>query len=264
MIRRNAPRRKTPYEWLLISQNDHAELSYRLACAWCAPRIYDLFPDTPHPTAEELLQAIRLHDRGWGSWDGSPGLDPDHGRPYSFTEMPPADAQAIWTRSIDACGAVGPLAGWSVASHFLALHDNSDGPDAPLWHEWLARENQRRDRWLRGWLARDSRHTQPQAEHCLSLLQTFDWLSLWLCCVAPLGECDPEEQLELTSGAPGFAPVGFVGAAGGVRATPWPFDQPALELAVPALRVPVRRYADTRALLQAATPTTAAWRLTRG
>lgn len=93
-------RRETPDGWLLISQVDHARLAGDLAAAWGNDRVPGL------PLEEWLIPAIRDHDEGWRSWEAAPTLN-DGGVPRQFTEMPAAEAAAIWTASIDLC-ASGP------------------------------------------------------------------------------------------------------------------------------------------------------------
>lgn len=93
-------RRETADGWLLISQVDHARLAGDLAAAWGNDRVPGL------PLAEWLVPAVRDHDEGWRTWEAAPTVTGD-GRPRQFTEMPAAEATAIWTTSIDLC-ASGP------------------------------------------------------------------------------------------------------------------------------------------------------------
>lgn len=86
--------------YLLISQVDHARLAGALAESWGNRRVAGL------PLAEWLVPAIRDHDEGWRNWEASPTVTAE-GRPRSFTEMPTAEATALWSVSIDVC-ASGP------------------------------------------------------------------------------------------------------------------------------------------------------------
>src|SRR6056297_2161123 len=105
MIRRDVPLGSDAKAWLCITQPEHARLSYVLASAWRG-----FLPNAPADVREELLTAILHHDDGWAAWEADPKIDPEHGRPYGFTEMPPHDAQSLWSASIDACESIGPLA----------------------------------------------------------------------------------------------------------------------------------------------------------
>ncbi|MEM9186855.1 MAG: DUF3891 family protein [Planctomycetota bacterium] len=253
MIRRDVPRDGNAESWLLISQIEHARLSHRLAAEWTG-----LLPTAPPRVREEFLAAVLHHDDGWDDWKTDPTLDPERGRPYGFTEMPTAESQAIWTRSIDACEAIGPFAAWVVASHFIALQSKRDD-DFSAWARWLGEQDRRRADWLRAWRTDDAEHTESLAEDGLYLLQAFDWLSLWLCCRAPVDARDPVETLELGDRQRGFGTYTFTPRDGEIEVAPWPFAGETLELAVNASRAAAGVYATADQM--AATPTRAAWRL---
>ncbi|TWT37408.1 hypothetical protein KOR34_23580 [Posidoniimonas corsicana] len=259
MIRRDAPRSGQADHWLLIPQRAHARLSYELAAAWGNAVVPPLLSGLESARGE-LLQAVRTHDEGWAEWESAPAIDPDHQRPYGFTEMPPADAQRLWTHSIEACRQIGPLAGWIVSGHFIHLQSKHDH-DYDQWAPWLAQQHSHQQAWLDEWRAQDPGHTPEVARRSLFYLQTFDWLSLWLCCRAPLGAHDPDETLELSASRFEFGPFHWTAAAGRATATPWPFAEPQLDLSVDALRVPVGRYATSEQLLAAAQTAKLDWRL---
>ena len=69
----------------------------------------------------EVVEAITHHDDGWAEWEAAPQLNPAIGGPFSFLEMPLAEALEIWDSSIAAAGKFGPLAGCIVAGHFYRL-----------------------------------------------------------------------------------------------------------------------------------------------
>ena len=114
MIRRDEPADGAPSHWALISQVEHARLAGRLAEPWVDGPFAPLWP------RDELLWAIEHHDDGWRQWEACPGVDSRTGRPRNFTEMPAAEALAIWRHSVDAAAAAFPLAGYVVAGHFCA------------------------------------------------------------------------------------------------------------------------------------------------
>ncbi|TWT88091.1 hypothetical protein Mal64_15630 [Pseudobythopirellula maris] len=264
MIRRDEPLGAAePTHWLLVSQREHARISYELAAAW-----EDLGVEPP-AVRDELLQAIRHHDDGWAVWEGAPGIDPETLRPYAFTEMPPAEAQRIWTASIDACRQIGPLAGWAAAGHFITLQSPEDD-DHQEWAPWLAEQEAQHSAWLAEWLAASPAHTPELAERCLQLLRAFDWLSLWLCCLGPQpgDEVDGVAPLVIENDSPRIGPwtVDAVAEQGEWRfiMDPWPFVAQAIELRVWARRVPVRRYADAEALLAASHDVELQWDLRAG
>ncbi|MEM6798037.1 MAG: DUF3891 family protein [Planctomycetota bacterium] len=253
MIRRDVPLGDTPTNWLLISQREHARLSHQLAAGWKV-----LLPTATNAARREFLAAVLHHDDGWIDWQAAPRLDPEHGRPYGFTEMPPADAQAIWTRSIDACEAIGPLAAWVVASHFIDLQSKQDD-DFAQWARWLGEQDRRRVAWLNDWHGADPANTEAVARECLYLLQQFDWLSLWLCCRGPIDSRDRTETLELGDAARGFGPYTFTPRGVAIEVSPWPFSGGSLDLVANASRAAVGKYTSVADM--ATTPTRAAWRL---
>lgn len=261
MIRRNVPLGSdTPTHWLLIPQTGHARLSRELGEAWRPA----LLGDGRAAANAELLSALEHHDDGWAAWWAEPGIDRESGAPHAFTEMPPEDAQRLWTASIDACREHGLLAGWVVAAHFSTLQSKRDG-DWPEWRSWIKATDRLAAAWLAEWKAADPAHTDALAERSLAWLQRLDWASLWLCCKCVVTRSDAvPAPLEIASADTGDA-VHFAPAfdPDGVRVTvsPWPFDSGELTLSVDALRVSVGRYADAEALHAAGEPTTLAWRL---
>ena len=262
MIRREIKDDLRPDQWLLVTQVAHAQLSHRLAEAWRG-----LLGGAPDAVQSELLAAVLHHDDGWQDWGEAPGFDPDHARPYDFTEMPPASAQEIWSRSIDACRAIGPLAAWVVSGHFVALQSKHDD-DYPDWAPWIAAQDAQRGPWLETWLAQNAAHTRALADRCLFLLQTFDWLSLWLCCRASAGG-DEGATLDLADADQSFGPFRFsVDAAPPFKAEstlvtvdPWPFVGDDLWLDVEALCAPADRYLHFGDLRRVAKPVPVAWTL---
>lgn len=262
MIRRDLCVEPRNADWLLFSQVEHAKLSHALAAAW-----KDLLPGAPSGVLAELLAAVLHHDDGWADWERDPEFDPEHARPYDFMEMPPESAKAIWTRSIDGCRAIGPLAGWAVAGHFVALQSPVDDDHAE-WAPWLAEQNRRRGEWLSGWFALDPQHTQQLAERCLLLLQAFDWLSLWLCRETDYGSGN---ELTLGEAERGFGPYRFKVSeihptkAEGILVSvdPWPFATDNLWLEAETLRAPADRYSHFGQLRREAKRSTLLWSLHR-
>ncbi|QDT70593.1 hypothetical protein MalM25_35430 [Planctomycetes bacterium MalM25] len=258
MIRRDWPRGAEPAErWYLISQVEHARLSHQLAAAWTPSFL-------PSHVREEFLAAVLHHDDGWLGWDAEPLIDPEHGRPSAFTEMPPAEAQRIWSDSIDACRAIGPLAGWVVASHFTELQSKPD-EDYAEWVDWLELVRERRDAWLAEWLDASEQNTPELADRCLAWLQALDWLSLWLCCLCPAEKEDqPIEPLVIGGEANprlAWTAVTFTPhVRGGMRVTPWPFVEPCLDIRIDASVAPAEP-GDAKGLAAAREPAELTWLL---
>jgi len=276
MIRRDVWLTDGSPAWALISQIEHARISASLA-SHCLPS----FSSTPeragssptpanhaqHPLPQEILTAIERHDDGWAEWERSPRLDPQLGRPLSFTELDAAEAVAIWDKSIDAAAEIGALAATMVAGHFLRLLAHSDHlrRDAPC-DAWRRRTADRRDAWLDQWQALDpARHTPAVAAEALQWLWTFDEISLWLCLNCPAaGESDRTPAATYLAGRATNLEMKLSAAAGqgGVAlARPWRFDAASIDVGVAGLVAPARRYASSQQLLAAARPCRLDWRL---
>lgn len=261
--------------WLLVSQIEHARVSFLLA-RHCMSH----FGQSPEPPCDspavqqvrnELLQAILHHDDGWAPWEAQPGIDPQLRRPLSFRELPLDAALANWDRSISRAAQIGPLASWTVAGHFAALlEDSAKQYDEALAARWLARTAGQRAQWVSQWQAQDpSLRTLQLAAEALLWLQTFDLLSLWLCSVCPAGG----ETVQRWPEGYRIAPNNSLGmqvrpdetVANAQRTTvvvdPWRFDVPEIELEAASLLAPIRKYRDSDDLLKNCTPHQLRWKL---
>ena len=157
----------------LIAQPDHAALAGDIA-AHLAPQH---FPGLDPP----VLQAIALHDEGWGPFDAAAFDAP--ARPLSFIDETPATFIEAWTASIDRCQQVAPIAAVIVSQHFCRLADfrlslrKDPAPDTRLLLGFLTAEDQRRRSLLPGCSGYDP-------GFLTDVLQFCDVLSLYLCCGA--------------------------------------------------------------------------------
>lgn len=241
MIRREVSNgTDSPGSWLLISQIDHAHLAFRLAHAWGAT------PFTRLVERDQLLWAIDHHDDGWRDWERQPEVDPDSGRPRSFTEMEASDSLAIWSGSIVASARQGALAGYVVAGHFAALAgriaEAGGAAERRSVERFIKVQEELMAHSLAAWQTLDPvANTVRQARLALAQLQFFDLLSLWLCCdeTTEPDRVEPPGGPELT-----LTPI----SASHVRVAPWPFLAPTLELDVSAQQVPAGHYASSREL----------------
>jgi Protein of unknown function (DUF3891) len=243
MIRRAGTNSLGP-TWLLIGQQAHARLAAELAADWAAaPR----FGAGALP--EQLVAAVAAHDDGWPEWDVRPEIDPARGVPYDFTEMPVADALAIWRGSIRAADALGPVAAWITSAHFTALleryrgWERSSPASVELARRFLAEQELARERWRRQ--AASAGVPEADLAEQLCWLQLFDAVSLWLCC--------RELESPLRVEPPGQASVEFV-SQGPLRVAcrPWPFRVAEGSYGVAAREVRATFYEDADALARAA------------
>lgn len=273
MIRRDIRLADGAAGWMLISQLEHARVSAELA-ARCTGRFASNpqragssptpAPLHPSPLREEVLAAIRHHDDGWLSWEQSPRLDRTSGRPLTFTELEPAEAIAIWSASIAAATAVGPLAAWMVASHFLRLaRRHADDKAHGELQSWRSQMVEHCAGWLASWQTQDpQQYTAEVAAAALEWLWTFDEISLWLCCTC-LGDepipCAPDAYLA-GRGTPLAMELAATGAAAST-AMPWRFTASSIDVEITGQAVPAAHYQKPAELLAASVPHCLHWRL---
>ncbi len=182
MIRRDATFDDGSPAWILITQIQHARVAGALAESW------GLAPFSPVHPRDVVLPTIYGHDDGWLLWEQQPTIDPDTGRPRSFTEMPDDVAHEIWRRSIASVAGLGPLAQYMVAQHFMRLRRGGHEMHEPAVIAFLEEFDDRCRDWLAAWQVEDSDHNTPAAaENAVDQLQTFDALSLALCCAGCVG-----------------------------------------------------------------------------
>jgi hypothetical protein len=277
MIRREMTSPDGDKQWALISQVEHAHLAAGLARQWRDPLLPASGQSRPAAAAAgcELLEAIEHHDDGWAEWEEAPGIDPEHGRPRSFLEMPQIGSLAIWSKSIAVAEQIGPLAAWVVAGHFSALLKvgGSDAPseEAKLAAEWHGLMQSRRGAWLQEWLGVAPAVGQETAEYGLRALQFFDAASLWFCCA-----CPPEDQPPASDGKESALTFSdgnafrFTTSASNsgpppdrsiATIHPWPLADRELQLTVACRIAPVQRYLTADELFQEWQPRRLTWRL---
>ena len=82
-------------DWLLIRQQDHAELAAALAAAVVTP---PALPDGLGWTA--VVGAVRRHDDGWQEHDAAPVWSAEHRRVRNFDQYSMVEATTIWRDSV--------------------------------------------------------------------------------------------------------------------------------------------------------------------
>lgn len=163
----------------LITQPSHAALAGGLAAAISAPQF-------PVPDAQ-VLQAIALHDAGWGIPDAqaimkSRSVRPQ--RPPSFVEASAPQFVDAWIKSIDTCEAVSAAGGYIVSRHFWRLAQErvssvreANQQDRRSLDMFVKGESRRQKK-----LAGGQSLTIEKLEELAHLLQFCDLLSLYICC----------------------------------------------------------------------------------
>ncbi len=105
--------------WILITQDDHAVLSFDIMKNWGNSRFEEIIPN------EQVLTAIKEHDCGWKKWDSSSVLNKQNNYPTNFIEMYTNDQYVIWKNSYESLRDDSSYAASLVALHFSKFNNNT-------------------------------------------------------------------------------------------------------------------------------------------
>jgi hypothetical protein len=175
--RTQTPRRS---ECWLIPQPAHAALSGEIA-SQLDPRY---FPGMN----QEVVQAIALHDAGWGMADAEAiqrsravKKNEQAVSPKSFINFPPAETINIWTFSIDTAQKLSSTGGYIVSQHFARIGQTQvgkyDSKHAAAFARFAEQERRRQDK-----LQPKTGRSVEELEPLVTALQFTDLLSLYISC----------------------------------------------------------------------------------
>lgn len=232
---------------VMITQNDHAQLSGLFAAHWGNGAF-----EKPRPYGS-LVRAAMFHDRGWIRYETSPQLNPETGRTPNYREVPTDRAQleafewaGDWLSAIDA------YAGLMIAKHRTGLWQGRYGviksPPA------IQRGKLPPD--ITAFIARSEAKQQSAAEKLdaaelainYNLLQVWDMLSLYICSNEVLKPDRIEPVPVSYSGREGVAMTLVPLETQTIALDPYPFDQPALTTNVIFRRLQQTRFKDSAEL----------------
>ncbi|QTN01224.1 DUF3891 family protein [Sediminibacillus dalangtanensis] len=218
-------------QWEIIKQHDHAYLSFQIASHWKR----DAFP---HPDLkQDVLYAIRHHDRAWIPLDQQVVWNAADQKPYDFTNYPLEEKLLAYSRGIDQVaeqttyGAI--LCSIHYASFFATNKENNPTISSFLYHE------QERRRRLTSSLTVDSLEDVIHSHY--RILQFCDDLSLYAT-LNPPGASKSEEIEWFKEGFRQefcFAPQGMTAkwlTDTDIQVKPYPFSSE-FEVEVPTVRV---------------------------
>jgi len=232
---------------VMITQNDHAQLSGLFAAHWGNGSF-----EKPRPY-RSLVRAAMCHDRGWIRYETGPQLNPQTGKTRNFREVSTDKGQldafewaGDWLSAIDA------YAGLLVAKHRTGLWQGRYGtisePPAtrrgtlpPTIQDFIVRSEAKQN-------AAAAALDAKEVEINYRLLQVWDLISLYICC---------NEVLEPDRIAP--VPTDYSGQRGVIMSLrpieaykialdPYPFDRPALTANVILRRLMQTKFADENEL----------------
>ncbi len=232
---------------VMITQNDHAQLSGLFAAHWGN----DTF-EKPRPY-HSMVRAAMFHDRGWIRYETSPQLNMETGKTPNYREVPNDRAQLeAFEWAGDWLSAIDPYAGLMIAKHRTGLWQKRYGvithPPAiqrgtlpPPILEFIARSEARQKTAASG----IDPHELAVNYH---LLQVWDMLSLYICSTEKL-ESDRIEPVPVAYSGDRKVGLTLAPADGATIAIdPYPFDQPSLTANLIFRRLTQTKFADSAEL----------------
>jgi hypothetical protein len=256
-------------DFLLITQDEHARLSGRLAEHFGSDRFTAPLP------RKQVIDAIAMHDCGWPLHDDHPALNPA-GLPLHVFESPISISTRVWSESARRAADIDPYTGLLVSLHVLALsatiHRYDTTPaerdehrqelfllnqfqqDQIELQDGLRRQlGLRSDIPLRLGLAKPDSRPRDEREDLLAfnykLLKLMDRLSLELCCSEAL-----PWKIDALPPGPGAEPIDIRVvrlSEGQIAVDPWPFPVDRLQFQVPFRRVPATPFPDVETFRKA-------------
>jgi hypothetical protein len=232
---------------VMITQNDHAQLSGLFAAHWGN----DTF-EKPRPYAS-LVRAAMFHDRGWIRYETGPQLNPETGKTPSYREVPNDRMQLeAFEWAGDWLSAIDPYAGLMISRHRTGLWQGRYGvithPPA------IKRGTLPPD--IQAFIARSEAKQKVAAEKLdvkeiainYNLLQVWDMMSLYICSTEVLKPDRIEPVPVARSGAAGVGMTLTPLQSDTIALDPYPFDQPSLTANVIFRRLPQTRFKDSAEL----------------
>ncbi len=209
---------------VMITQNDHAQLSGLFAAHWGNETF-----EQPRPYGS-LVRAAMFHDRGWIRYETSPQLNPQTRKTPNYREVPNDRLQleafewaGEWLSAID------PYAGLMITKHRTGLWQGRYGvikhPPAiqrgalpPEIVSFIARSEARQK------IAAEKLDANELAVN-YNLLQVWDMMSLYICSTETLKPDRIETVPVAYSGAAGVAITLTPAGPDTIALDPFPFDQ---------------------------------------
>jgi hypothetical protein len=232
---------------VMITQNDHAQLSGLFAAHWGNEKF-----EKPRPYAS-LVRAAMFHDRGWIRYETGPQLNPQTGKTPNYREVPSDRAQleafewaGDWLSDID------PYAGLMIAKHRTGLWQGRYG----VMKHPPAIQRGKLPPEIEAFIARSEAKQKSAAANVdadelavnYHLLQVWDMLSLYICSTEVLKPDRIEPAPVSYNGATGVAITLTPQGNQTIALDPYPFDQPSLTPTVIFRRLPQSTFNDSAEL----------------
>jgi Protein of unknown function (DUF3891) len=232
---------------VMITQNDHAQLSGLFAAHWGNEKF-----QKPQPYGS-MVRAAMFHDRGWIRYETGPQINPHTGKTPNYREVPSDRAQleafewaGDWLSAIDA------YAGVMIARHRTGLWQGryrvikhppaiQRGSLPPPIEAFIARSEAKQ---------KTAAEKFEPAELAINynLLQVWDMMSLYICGTEMLKSESIEPVPFSYSGEAGTAMNLVPVEARTIALDPYPFDQPSLTTNVIFRRLTQTKFKDSAEL----------------
>ncbi|WP_147802376.1 DUF3891 family protein [Alkalicoccus halolimnae] len=166
--------RERQNSFIVIKQEDHAQLSGRIAEGWkdkYIPADYKI---------NDVVTAVHHHDRAWRELDSAPFYNDQKQKPYSFIDFPVAVKLVHYKHGIDIVQSENKYAALLHSLHYCSLIGGRNENE----QHFLQNET-RRQKHLKSSLQLFHRENEEALKAHLHLLQLCDSLSLYVCMNEP-------------------------------------------------------------------------------
>ncbi len=230
---------------VMITQNDHAQLSGLFAAHWGNEKF-----EKPRPYPS-LVRAAMYHDRGWIRYETSPQLNLETGKTPNYREVPSDKAQleafewaGDWLSGID------PYAGLMIAKHRTGLWQGRYGvitnPPA-IQRGTLPPRSRNSSAGARPSRRSRRRRSTPRNWRSTTTCSKSGTSSRFTFAAPRVLKPDKIEPVPVSySGAAGVGMTLTPVEANTIALDPYPFDQPSLTTSVIYRRLPQTKFKDSR------------------
>jgi hypothetical protein len=246
--------RETGDTVIAIPQPSHAWLSGQATRAWGNEEFGYVAP------FEDVCLGAEQHDIGWLSWERSPTLNTQTGRPHGFRELDVAQHTELWRQGSAMAMVLGRYPALLVSLHGSNLYRNFDFTNAGAAVSAVVtkflQDQAELQQELCDSLAGDhayAQHVSPAAlQRNRLLVSAVDRLSIAVCTAlndaAVRSETEQEGLIRTVPTARGTVDLRITALdAEGTRLAlqPWPFSATSVKLACEGFELPQTRFTDT-------------------
>jgi hypothetical protein len=229
---------------VMITQNDHAQLSGLFAAHWGNDKF-----EKPRPHGS-LVRAAMFHDRGWIRYETGPQLNAETGKTPNYRDVPTDKAQLdAFAWAGEWMGSIDPYAGLLIKKHRTGLWQRRYGvithPPAIERGTLPPQVQQFIDRSEAEQKAAAVKLDAKELAVNYNLLQVWDMMSLFICSNEVLKQDRIEPVPTDYSGAVGPGMTLTPVSPRKIAVAPYPFDKPSLTTNVIFRRLTQAKFKDS-------------------